>query len=82
MYLCLGLRQNTLAKYTSGYIVGTYIISDCMERQSGEEKKHTITKDVVGFLLGEIVSTKKTRVVYRIGIFWLVSVGISWYLPY
>jgi hypothetical protein len=28
MYLCTGFRQNTLAKYTSGYIVGTCIISD------------------------------------------------------
>ena len=28
MYLCTGFRQNTLAEYTSGYIVGTYIISD------------------------------------------------------
>ncbi len=28
MYLCTGFRQNILARYTSGYIVGTYIISD------------------------------------------------------
>jgi hypothetical protein len=28
MYLCTGFGQNTLAEYTSGYIVGTYIISD------------------------------------------------------
>jgi hypothetical protein len=37
----------------SGYIVGTYIISDCVERQSRDEKKHIITKDVVSLLLGE-----------------------------
>jgi hypothetical protein len=27
-YLCMGFRQNSLAEYTSGYIVGTYIVSD------------------------------------------------------
>ncbi len=27
-YLCTGLSLNTYAKDTSGYIVGTYIISD------------------------------------------------------
>ncbi len=30
-----------------------------MECKSRDEKKHIITKDVVGFLLGEVVSTKK-----------------------
>ncbi len=30
----------------------------------------------------EIYSGNKTRVVHQISIFWLVSVGISWYLPY
>ncbi len=29
-----------------------------MEHQSRDEKKHIITKDVVGLLLGEVVSTK------------------------
>ncbi len=29
-----------------------------MERQSRDEKKH-VTKDVVGLLLGEVVSTRK-----------------------
>ncbi len=28
MYLCTGFSQNTYAKDTSGYIVGTYIMSD------------------------------------------------------
>jgi hypothetical protein len=28
MYLCTGFSQNTYAEDTSGYIVGTYIISD------------------------------------------------------
>ncbi len=28
MYLCTGFRQNTLAEYASGYIVGTSINSD------------------------------------------------------
>ncbi len=44
---------------TSGYIVGTYIISDRVERQSQDEKKHFVTKDVVGLLLGDLVSTNK-----------------------
>ncbi len=30
-----------------------------MEGQSRDEKKHIITKDVVGLLLGDVVSTKK-----------------------
>ncbi len=42
----------------SGYIVGTYIISDLEEHKSRDEKKHIATKDVVGLLLGEVVSTK------------------------
>ncbi len=29
-----------------------------MEHKSRDEKKHIITKDVVGLLLGEVVSTK------------------------
>ena len=36
-----------------------------MERQSQNEKKHIVTKDVVGLLLGEIVSTKKTHIVAK-----------------
>ena len=36
-----------------------------MERQSRNEKKHIVTKDVVGLLLGEIVSTKKTHIVTK-----------------
>ena len=36
-----------------------------MERQSRDEKKHIVTKDVVGLLLGEIVSTKKTHIVAK-----------------
>ncbi len=43
----------------SGYIVGIYIISDCMQRQSQDENKHIVTKDVVSLLIGEVVSTKK-----------------------
>ncbi len=42
----------------SGYIVGTYIISDWVERQSRDEKKHIVTKDVVGLHVGDVVSTK------------------------
>ncbi len=60
IYLCTRFRQNTLAKYTSGYRVGTYIISDQVECQSRDEKNRIITKDVVGLLLGEVVGTKKT----------------------
>ena len=36
-----------------------------MERQSRNEKKHIVTKDVVGLLLGEIVSTNKTHIVAK-----------------
>ncbi len=36
-----------------------------MERQSRNEKKHIVKKDVVGLLLGEIVSTKKTHIVAK-----------------
>ncbi len=36
-----------------------------MEHQSQNEKKHIVTKDVVGLLLGEIVSTKKTHIVAK-----------------
>jgi hypothetical protein len=28
MFLCMGFRQNTLAEYSGGYIVGIYNISD------------------------------------------------------
>ncbi len=33
-----------------------------MERQSRDEKKHIVTKDVVGLLLGDVVSTKQTHI--------------------
>ncbi len=36
-----------------------------MERQSRNEKKHIVTKDVVGLLFGEIVSTKNTHIVAK-----------------
>jgi hypothetical protein len=36
-----------------------------VERQSRNEKKHIVTKDVVGLLLREIVSTKKTHIVAK-----------------
>jgi hypothetical protein len=35
-----------------------------MERQSRDEKKH-VTKDVVGLLLGGVVSTKNTHIVAK-----------------
>ncbi len=55
-----GFSLNSYAKDTSGYIVGTYNISDWVERQSRDEKKHIDTKKVVGLLLVvEVVSTKK-----------------------
>ncbi len=47
------------------YKVGTYIISDSVERQSRDEKKHIFTKDVVGLLLGEVVSTRKNPSLQR-----------------
>ncbi len=39
-YLCMGFSLNTNAEDTSGYIVGTYIISDWVERQSWDKKTH------------------------------------------
>jgi hypothetical protein len=39
--------------------MGTYIISDWVERQSRDKKKHIVTKDVVGLVLEDVVSTKK-----------------------
>ncbi len=39
MYLCTGFSLNSYAEDTSGYIVGTYNISDRVERQSRDEKK-------------------------------------------
>ncbi len=42
-----------------------------MERQSRDEKKNIDTKDVVGLLLVEVVSTKKTTSWQRKG--WLAS---------
>jgi hypothetical protein len=36
-----------------------------VERQSRNEKKHIITKDVVGLLLGEILSTTKTHIITK-----------------
>jgi hypothetical protein len=41
----------------SGYIVGTNIISDRVERQSQGKTKYIVRKDVVGLILGEVVST-------------------------
>jgi hypothetical protein len=43
-----------------------------VEYQSRDKKKHIITKDVVGLLLGEVVSTKITAHHQR-GCGWLVS---------
>ncbi len=40
-----------------------------MERQSRDEKKYIVTKDMVGLLVGEVVSTKKTH--HRKGCGWL-----------
>jgi hypothetical protein len=45
--------------------VGTYIISDLVERQSRDETKHIITKDVVGLFLGEVVSIQKKHIVEK-----------------
>ena len=59
MYLCTGFSLNSYSEDTSGYIVGTYNISDRVERQSRDEKKHINTKKVMGLLLVEVVSTKK-----------------------
>ena len=36
-----------------------------MERQSRDEKKHIVTKDVVGLLLGDVVSVLKTHIVTK-----------------
>ncbi len=60
--LCIYVRGSAKMFWpnTSGYIVDTCIISDSVERQSRDKNKHIIvTKDVVGLLLGDVVSTKK-----------------------
>ncbi len=36
-----------------------------VERQSRDEKKHIVTKDVVGLLLGEVVSIQKKHIVEK-----------------
>ncbi len=76
MYLCpgwWGLGKIYYYSIQSGYIVvGTYIISDGVEHKSQDEKKHIVTKDVVGLLLGEVVSTK-TIAHRRRGCGWLAS---------
>jgi hypothetical protein len=41
------------------YKVGTYILLVTEWSVSHETKKHILTKDVVGLLLGEVVSTRK-----------------------
>ncbi len=38
MYLCTGFSLNSYAEDTSGYIVGTYNISDWVEHKSRDEK--------------------------------------------
>ena len=43
-----------------------------MEHKSQDEKKHIVTKDVVGLLLGEVVSTKTIAHRHR-GCGWLAS---------
>ena len=43
-----------------------------MEHQSRDEKKHIVTKDVVGLLLGDVVSTKK-HTHLRKGCGWLAT---------
>ena len=58
--------------YKNGYIVGTYIISDCVEHQSRDEKKHIVTKDVVDLLLGDVVSVLKNTHHHK-GSGWLAS---------
>ncbi len=45
----------------SGYKVGTYILLVTEWTVSHETKKTHVTKDVVGLLIGEVVSTKKTH---------------------
>jgi hypothetical protein len=42
-----------------------------VERQSRAEKKHIVTKDVVGLLVRDVVGTKKTH--HRKGCGWLAS---------
>ncbi len=51
--------------------MGTYIISDWSGALFMRQKKHIVTKDVVGLLLGEVVSMKKTYC--RKGCGWLAS---------
>jgi general stress protein CsbA len=48
-----------------------------VERQSQDKKKHIITKDVVGLLIGEIVSTKKNHIVTKDVVGLLLGVLVS-----
>ena len=36
-----------------------------MEHKSRDEKKHIVTKDVVGLLLGQVVSTRKKHIIAK-----------------
>ncbi len=61
MYLCTGFSQNSLVEYEwihSGYIYYSQLSRASITRQ----KKHIVTKDVVGLLLGEVVSIQKNIV--------------------
>ncbi len=58
MYFVQGLGKINYS-LQSGYVVDTYVISDWVERQSWDKNKHIVTKDVVGLLLGDVVSTKE-----------------------
>jgi hypothetical protein len=51
MYLCLGFIGKINYLLQSGYIVGTYIISNFMEHQARDKKTHIVSKDVVNLLL-------------------------------
>jgi len=49
-----------------------------VERQSRDEKKHIVTKDVVGLLLGDVVSVLKNTYRHK-GCGWLASWRVSKY---
>jgi hypothetical protein len=40
MYVCTGFSLNSYAEDTSGYIVGTYNISNLVKRKSRDKKTH------------------------------------------
>jgi hypothetical protein len=72
MYLCTGFRQNTLAEYIQVETLWVHILLVTEWSISHKTKKHIVTKDVVGLLLGELVRVLKKTYLHK-GYGWLAS---------